>query len=59
MLAVGFGRLQMVLESDIGRCVSENVGSQRRWIVRSHIGWKKEQNIFYKEYGDGWMKVSY
>ena len=29
------GLLQMILESVIERCVNENAGPQRRWIVRS------------------------
>ena len=41
-------RLQMVSESDTGWCVSEDAGLPRGWIVRSHIGWRGEQNILYK-----------
>ena len=26
--------------------VSENTGPKRRWIVRSHIGWRCERNFF-------------
>ena len=29
-----------------GMSVSEDVGPERGWIVRSHIGWRDEQNIF-------------
>ena len=25
-----------------------SLGSQRGWIVRTHIGWRGEQNILYK-----------
>ena len=28
------GRLQMVSESDTGRCASKDVGHPREWIVR-------------------------
>ena len=44
----GFGRLLMVLESDTGWCASEETGSSRGWIVKSHIGWREERNIPYK-----------
>ena len=37
--------LQMVSELDTGWYASEDVGPLRRWIVRSHICWKGEQNI--------------
>ena len=30
-----------------GTSVSENIGSRRGWIVRSHIGWGGEQSIIY------------
>ena len=40
----GFGLLQMVLEPDTERCASEDAGPQGRWIVRSYIGWRREQN---------------
>ena len=30
------------------QCVSKNVGSQRGWIVRSHIGWEGERSIIDK-----------
>ena len=38
----------MVSEPDTGRCVSEDAGPSRGWIVRSHIGWRGEQSIPYK-----------
>ena len=44
-----FGLLQMVSELDIGQCASENVGTLREWIVRSHVGYRGEQNIPYKD----------
>ena len=44
----GHGLLQMILESDTERCVSEDAGSSRGWIVRSYIGWRGEQSIPYK-----------
>ena len=34
----GLRLLQMVLEPDIGQCVSEEDGPPRGWIVRSSIG---------------------
>ena len=40
--------LQMVLEPDTERCASKDVGPQRRWIVKSHIGWRGERSISYK-----------
>ena len=43
-----FELLQMVLESDTGRCTSEDAGLPKGWIVRSHVGWKEERNIPYK-----------
>ena len=42
------GPLQIVLESSTGRCASEDAGSLRGWIVRSHIGWRGERSIPYK-----------
>ena len=39
----GLGLLQMVLESP-----ARTLGPQEGWIVRSHIGWRGEQNIPYK-----------
>ena len=39
----------MVSEPDIGRCANEDVGPQEGWIVRSHIGWRGEQNIPYNK----------
>ena len=44
----GIGVLQMALELGFERCASEDIGPQREWIVRSHIGWRGEQNIPYK-----------
>ena len=54
----------MVLESNTGRCASEDVkpemgvdtwwcvnedaGPERGWILRSHIGWRGEWSILYK-----------
>ena len=32
-----------------GTSVNENVGSQRGWIVRSHISWGGEQSILYNK----------
>ena len=40
----------MVSELDAEYCASEDVGPQGRWIVRSHLGWRGEQNIPYKGY---------
>ena len=52
--------LQMVLELDTGRCAIQGLswtqggvptrmlGPEVRWILRSHIDWGGEQNIFYK-----------
>ena len=40
--------LQMVLELDTEQCASKDAGSQRGWIVRSHISWRRERNIPYK-----------
>ena len=31
-----------------GTNASKDVGSQRGWIVRSHIGWREERSILYK-----------
>ena len=46
----GLGRLQMVSKPDIGQCANEDVGPQRGWIVRSHVGCRVERaranNIF-------------
>ena len=58
-------QLQMVSELDIGRCASkdtepqrgvdtgqcasEDAGSRRGWIVRSHISWRGERKILYKD----------
>ena len=44
----GLGLLQMVLESDTGRCASEDARPPMGGFVRSHIGWRGEQNISYK-----------
>ena len=44
----GLELLQMTSELDTGQCVSEDVGPQRKWIVRSHIGWRGKRNISYK-----------
>ena len=38
----GLGLLQMVLELNTRRCVNENVELVRGWIVKSHIGWRRE-----------------
>ena len=43
-----FGWLQMVSEISIKRCASEDAGPCRWWIMRSHVGWRGEQNISYK-----------
>ena len=43
----GLGLLQMVSKPDTGLCANEDIGSRRWWIVRSHIGWRGERNIFY------------
>ena len=40
--------LQIVSESDTERCTSEDGGSPREWMVRSHISWRGEQNIPFK-----------
>ena len=37
--------IQMVSELDTGRCVNEDVGPPRGWIVRSHIGWRGERSL--------------
>ena len=57
----GLRLLQMVSEPDTGQCANKDAGPQRRermptrtlgskwgWNVRSHIGWRGEQNILYK-----------
>ena len=44
----GLRLLPMVLEAYIGRCTSEDAGSQERWIVRSHIDWRCERDIPFK-----------
>jgi len=44
----GHELLQMVSELENKYCVSEDVGLQGRWIVRSHIGWRGKRNIAYK-----------
>ena len=44
----GHELLQIVSESDIGRCASEDAGLRKGWIVRPRISWKGEQNIPYK-----------
>ena len=44
----GLGTLQMVSEPDTGRCANEDTGLSRGWIVRSHIGWRRERSILYK-----------
>ena len=31
-----------------GTSAREDVGPQRGWIVRSHVGWGGERNILYK-----------
>ena len=45
----GLGLLQMVSKPDTGRCASEDAGPQGKWIVRSHIGWRGERSIPYKD----------
>ena len=40
--------LQMVSELNTRRCASEDVGTPREWIVRSHICRRGERNIPYK-----------
>ena len=42
------GLLQIVLESDTERYVSEDAGPPRGWIVRSHIDWRGERSMSYK-----------
>ena len=37
--------LQMVSKPDTGKYASEDSGPQGRWIVRSHVGWRRERNI--------------
>ena len=44
----GIELLEMVLEPDTGRCVSEDAGPLKGVIVRSHIGWRGERSIPYK-----------
>ena len=44
----GLGLLQTVSELDTGRCASEDTGPLREWIVRSHMGWRRERSISYK-----------
>ena len=41
----GLGLLQMVSEPDTGWYASEDAGPPKEWIVRSHIGWRRERNI--------------
>ena len=36
-------------EVDTGWCASKDAGPQRRWIVRSHISWRRERNIPYND----------
>ena len=43
------GLIQMLSELDTRRCASEDAGLEGRWIVRSHICWGGERNIFYKD----------
>ena len=40
----GLGLLQMVSEPNTG-----DVASVRGWIVRSHIDWRREQSVTYKD----------
>ena len=40
--------LQMVSELDNERCVNEDTRPPRRWIVRSHIGWRVNETFFIK-----------
>ena len=44
----GFELLQIVSEPVTERCASEDAGPQGGWIVRSHIGWRRERSIPYK-----------
>ena len=43
-----FGLLQMVSKLGTKRCASEDVGTSKGWVVRSHIDWRGERNIPYK-----------
>ena len=38
----------MVSEPYTRQCASKDFGPPEKWIVRSHIGWKREQRIPYK-----------
>ena len=40
------GRVPYRLERETS--ASKDVGPQKGWIVRSHVGWRGEQNTFYK-----------
>ena len=44
----GLGLLQIVSESIIRQCTSNDTGPQGKWIVRSHVDWKGELSISYK-----------
>ena len=48
VLGVGFGcykLYQSQTQGDVQRYASKDVGPQGKWIVRSHVVWRKEQNI--------------
>ena len=47
-ISIGLGLLQMVSEPDTERCANKDTRSPRRWIMRSHVGLRVEQNISYK-----------
>ena len=43
------GSLQMVSESNTKLCANEDVGPEGSGIVRSHIDWRRERSIPYKD----------
>ena len=46
---IAIGCYKMVTEPDIEQSASENAGPPRGWIVKSHLGWRGEQSIPYKD----------
>ena len=56
--------LQMVSEPDTRRCASEDAGSPRRWIARSHIGWRvlrtigRESHVGMRPFGEAQSKAT-
>ena len=48
LLAVGLSCYKWYRSQTLDGVPARTLGLQERWIVRSHIGWKEEQNIAYK-----------